>query len=187
MLESAGGRKENIAVFGAQDWFGEMALLSGEPRSATIITVKETTVWRLSREAWDELIEKHPTWLLHFCATLSKRLAHLEQQYSQGRDAFNSLAAEFYGSRSPEQQRFFRQASLLNIIDPQTADRRARLARCCGLCSGLEDSISNVAEDAIDGTPEDRQCRPVSRERVHDARRQTEDRVGGVREVPGHA
>ena len=123
VLEGGGGRRESIAVLGPQDSFGEMALLSGEPRSATIITVKDTTVWRLPREAWNELIEKYPTWLLHFCATLSKRLAHVEQQYSQGRDAFNSLAEEFYGSRSPEQQQFSRRASLLTTIDPQTADR----------------------------------------------------------------
>ena len=30
------GRAEIIRVLGPQDWFGEMALLSGEPRSATI-------------------------------------------------------------------------------------------------------------------------------------------------------
>src|SRR5499426_134778 len=123
ILESGGGRRESIAVLGPQDWFGEMALFSGEPRSATIITVKDTTVWRLSREAWNELIEKYPTWLLHFCATLSKRLAHVEQQYSKGRDAFNSLAEEFYSSRSPEQQQFSRRVSLLTTIDPQTVDQ----------------------------------------------------------------
>lgn len=122
VLEGVGGRKESLAVLGPQDWFGEMALLSGEPRSATIIAIKDTTVWRLSREAWNELIEKYPTWLLHFCATLSKRLARVEHQYSQGRDAFNSLAEEFYSSRSAEQQQFSRRASLLNTIDPQTAD-----------------------------------------------------------------
>jgi anion transporter len=126
ILESAGGRRESIAVLGPQDSFGEMALLSGEPRSATIITVKDTTVWRLSREAWNELIERYPTWLLHFCATLSKRLARIEQQYSQGRDAFNSLAEEFYSSRSPEQQQFARRASMLTTIDPRTADRLLR-------------------------------------------------------------
>ena len=123
VLEGGGGRREIIAVLGPQDGFGEMALLSGEPRSATIIAVKDTTVWRLSREAWNELIEKYPTWLLHFCATLSKRLAHVEQQYSQGRDAFNSLAEEFYSTRSPDQQQFSRRASLLATIDPQTADQ----------------------------------------------------------------
>ena len=122
ILEGGGGRRESIAVLGPQDWFGEMALLSGEPRSATIIAVKDTEVWRLSRESWNELIDKYPTWLLHFCASLSKRLARVEQQYSQGRDAFNSLAEEFYGSRSLEQQQFSRRASLLTSIDPQTAD-----------------------------------------------------------------
>jgi anion transporter len=119
VLESVTGRPEAIAVLGPQDWFGEMALLSGEPRSATINTIKETTLWRLSREAWDELIEKHPTWLLQFCATLSKRLSRADQQYSIGRHAFNSLAEEFYNSRSSDRQTFFRRASLLRLIDTQ--------------------------------------------------------------------
>jgi anion transporter len=117
VLESFAGQSEPIAVLGPQDWFGEMALLSGDPRSATIITLKETSVWRLSREAWDELIDKHPSWLLQFCATLSKRLSRADQQYSIGRHAFNSLAEEFYNSRSADQQTFFRRASLLSVID----------------------------------------------------------------------
>jgi anion transporter len=94
-----------------------MALLSGEARSATIIAVKDTTTWRLSREAWDDLIEKHPSWLLHFCATLSRRLSHLDQQYSHGREAFNSLADEFYNARPAVEQEFLRRASLLTKLD----------------------------------------------------------------------
>ena len=61
VLEGKGVSREGIVVLGPQDWFGEMALLSQEPRSATIVAVKDTTLWRLSREDWDELIEKHPT------------------------------------------------------------------------------------------------------------------------------
>ncbi|HKY07264.1 MAG TPA: SLC13 family permease, partial [Candidatus Binatia bacterium] len=75
---------------------------------------------RLRRDDWDELIEKHPTWLLQFCATLSKRLSHVDRQYSTGREAFNSLAEEFYASRSPGEQAFFRQAALLGTIDGET-------------------------------------------------------------------
>jgi anion transporter len=123
ILESDNGKSEVIAVLGAKDWFGEMALLSGEPRSATIYAVKPTVLWRLSREAWDDLIDKHPTWLLQFCATLSKRLSHLDRQYSTGREAFNSLADEFYSSRPPQQQQFFRRAALLSDIDSSTVDR----------------------------------------------------------------
>ena len=116
VLESGAGKSEVVAILGPRDWFGEMALLSGEPRSATIDTVKETVLWRLRREDWDELIEKHPTWLLQFCTTLSKRLSHVDRQYSTGREAFNSLAEEFYASLSPDEQSFFRQVSLLGPV-----------------------------------------------------------------------
>jgi anion transporter len=117
MLESGAGKSEVIAVLGPKDWFGEMALLTGEPRSATIFAVKPTILWRLSREAWDDLIDKHPTWLLQFCATLSKRLSYLDRQYSTGREAFDSLAEEFYSALPPQEQELFRRACLLNIID----------------------------------------------------------------------
>ena len=99
VLESKIVGPESMIVLGPRDWFGEMALLSDEPRSATIIAVKDATVWRLSREDWDELIERHPTWLLHFCSSLSKSLTRLEQRYSKGRDAFNSVAEEIYSAR----------------------------------------------------------------------------------------
>jgi anion transporter len=120
VVESGSGNSEVVAILGPRDWFGEMALLSGEARSATIRSVKETTLWRLRREEWDDLIEKHPTWLLQFCATLSKRLSHVDRQYSTGREAFNSLAEEFYTSRSADEQRFFRRAALLGAIDRNT-------------------------------------------------------------------
>lgn len=140
VLESSGGRSESIAVLGPQDWFGEMALLSGEPRSATIMAIKDTTVWRLSREDWDELIAKHSTWLLHFCAILSKKLTRSEQQYSKGRDAFNSLAEEFYSSRPPKEQEFLRRASLLTTIDPKAVGLLLRTEGAKGLLAELEKS-----------------------------------------------
>ena len=107
VLESGADKSEVVAIFGPRDWFGEMALLSGEPRSATIRTIKHTSLWRLQREDWDELIEKHPTWLLHFAATLSKRLSYVDRQYSTGREAFNSLAEEFYARARPKNSHFF--------------------------------------------------------------------------------
>jgi anion transporter len=116
------GRAEIIRVQGPQEWFGEMALLSGEPRSATIVALRDSLIWRLSRQAWDELIDKHPTWLRHFCAALSKKLSYLEQQYSQGREAFYSLAEEFYSSKTAPEQAFLRRLSLLTIADLEAAE-----------------------------------------------------------------
>ena len=140
VVDSGAGNSEVLAILGAGDWFGEMALLSGEPRSATIQAVKETRVWRLRREEWDDLIEKHPTWLRQFCATLSKRLAHVDRQYSTGREAFNSLAEEFYTARGPVEQAFFRQASLLGAIDKNTLGRLFSAEAPAKLLTELADS-----------------------------------------------
>lgn len=123
VVDSGAGNSEVVAILGAQNWFGEMALLSGETRSATIVTVKDSTLWRLSRQEWDDLIDKHPSWLLQFCATLSKRLSFIDRQYSTGREAFNSLAEEFYSSRSARQQEFFRHASLLSAMDSASVEQ----------------------------------------------------------------
>lgn len=116
---SGGGRTETIAVLGPQDYFGEMALLSSAARSATVIAIMDCLLWKLSRESWDDLIAKHPTWLLHFCAVLSQRLSEMDRQYSQGRQCFDSLADEFYSKQQPEVQQFYRHAALLTTIDPR--------------------------------------------------------------------
>ncbi len=128
-VDSGGGHAETIAVLGAQEYFGEMALLSSAVRSATVIAVKDAILWKLSRESWDDLIAKHSTWLKHFCAVLSQRLSEMDRQYSQGRQAFDSLAEEFYGKRPAEEQQFYRHAALLATIDPASADR---LLQCDG-------------------------------------------------------
>ncbi len=140
VLENPGAKPETIAVFGVQDWFGEMALFSGEPRSASILALKDTIVWRLSREDWCELIDKHPTWLLHFCANLSKRLSYLDRQYSQSREVFKSLAEEFYSSRPPEEQEFLRHISLLNSIDSASVDFLLDTAKAREFLLTLENS-----------------------------------------------
>jgi CRP/FNR family transcriptional regulator/CRP/FNR family cyclic AMP-dependent transcriptional regulator len=57
VVKGVTGKPETVAVLGPQYWFGEMGLLSGEPRSASVITVKETVLWKLSRDAWDEIIK----------------------------------------------------------------------------------------------------------------------------------
>jgi anion transporter len=140
VVESDAGNSEVIAILGPRDYFGEMALLSGEPRSATIQSVTDTKLWRLRREDWDELIAKHPTWLLQLSATLSKRLSHVDRQYSTSREAFNSLAEEFYTARSADEQAFFRQASLLRAIDTKTLAELFSSATPVNLLNELADS-----------------------------------------------
>jgi signal-transduction protein with cAMP-binding, CBS, and nucleotidyltransferase domain len=136
-VDSGGGRSETLAVLGPQEYFGEMALLASAPRSATVIAVKDSLLWKLSRESWEDLIAKHATWLLHFCAVLSQRLSEKDRQYSQ---AFDSLADEFYGKQPPEVQEFYRHAALLTSLDPGAVGALFQTDAASGYLAALEAS-----------------------------------------------
>lgn len=56
--KSAGAKA--IGQLGEGDFFGELALLTGYPRAATVRANDETTVFRLSKEDFDNLIATYP-------------------------------------------------------------------------------------------------------------------------------
>jgi len=47
-----------VATLGEGDLFGEMALVEGEPRSATVCARTETKMWRIKKEYFDALMTK---------------------------------------------------------------------------------------------------------------------------------
>ncbi|MBM2826430.1 MAG: Na Ca ex protein [Dehalococcoidia bacterium] len=49
-----------LARLGPGEAFGEMALLTGEPRSATVIAETDLAVWRISREDFQQLLISSP-------------------------------------------------------------------------------------------------------------------------------
>ena len=55
------GESKRIAVAGPGTTLGEMALVDGQPRSASCSTVAPTDFAVLTRQALDEVAEKHPT------------------------------------------------------------------------------------------------------------------------------
>ena len=57
-----GPRGESIplAALGEGDFFGEVSVLSGKPRTATITASKHSELLRLDRERLDEIITRHP-------------------------------------------------------------------------------------------------------------------------------
>jgi hypothetical protein len=55
-----GGRQRELARLCDGDFFGEMALLSGEPRSATVTAMKNTELLELSRHDLHKIFSRHP-------------------------------------------------------------------------------------------------------------------------------
>ena len=61
------------------DLFGEMALFTGEPRSATIVAEQPCTVLQLPRDRFLVLVHREPTISLAIVSTLSERLRSANQ------------------------------------------------------------------------------------------------------------
>jgi len=68
------GRYKEIACLGAGDCFGEMALLSGEPRSADVQAMTDLVLLRLCKDRFDQLIGQHPSLGVNFAGLLANRL-----------------------------------------------------------------------------------------------------------------
>ncbi len=68
------GRETKVAQVHAGETVGEMALISGEPRSATVIAMRDSSLLRISREAFEALIRRHPDAMFHLSKQLAARL-----------------------------------------------------------------------------------------------------------------
>ncbi len=59
---------------------GEMALISGNPRTATVIALRDTELGRLPRTAFEELMLSHPQGLLRISQLMVRRLESSQRQ-----------------------------------------------------------------------------------------------------------
>jgi CRP/FNR family cyclic AMP-dependent transcriptional regulator len=73
-LVSPDGKEAILSILEAGDMFGEMALLDGEPRSATITTMEKSSFLVLWRRDFLPFLERNPQVALKLLAALSKRL-----------------------------------------------------------------------------------------------------------------
>jgi CRP-like cAMP-binding protein len=61
------------------DFFGEMSLLDGEPRSATIVATTEVRLLVVDRSHFWQLLDETPDLVRRILTILSRRVRHLEQ------------------------------------------------------------------------------------------------------------
>lgn len=73
-IEDQHGYEMILRMLYPTDFFGDMSLLDGMPRSATVTSQEPSEVLTLSREHFLEIVGKHPNILLKMTTVLSKRL-----------------------------------------------------------------------------------------------------------------
>jgi CRP/FNR family transcriptional regulator, cyclic AMP receptor protein len=68
------GKNAVLATLKQGDFFGEMALLDGEPRSASVIAAQECDLFLLYRRTFIDILQRYPKIAIHLLTEMSKRL-----------------------------------------------------------------------------------------------------------------
>jgi CRP-like cAMP-binding protein len=72
-----------LARLGADEFFGEMALLTGKPRSSAARAATHTNLWVLYRSDFDDLVNRYPAISLALSRVLSQRLADMDRLFTE--------------------------------------------------------------------------------------------------------
>jgi CRP/FNR family cyclic AMP-dependent transcriptional regulator len=79
VLYGDSGREMILTIFRPGDFFGEMSLLDGQPRSANVIALEDSRVLMLSREDFVRHLERSPGTALNILAEMSLRLRRADE------------------------------------------------------------------------------------------------------------
>lgn len=71
------GLEKEVARLGPGDFFGEMSLLTGKPRSTTVVALDEVRCWRLGKPAFEAVIARRPDVADSIADILTKRRTEL--------------------------------------------------------------------------------------------------------------
>ncbi|MFN8525694.1 MAG: SLC13 family permease [Chloroflexota bacterium] len=132
---AADGPAQVVATLAAPAYFGEMALLSEEPRSATVTAVSALSLWRLPRERFEALTHNDPRLLLRLTAEVTRRLAETTRRLSESQQAVSSIVVAEYAHLDTSQQRLLQLAAVAPSFD---RDLLAALADDPGLARQQE-------------------------------------------------
>ncbi len=78
-----GGDPESppIGIMEAPSWFGELAILTRQPRTATVTALTGCEVWTLSRDRFELLFARRPEMARHLIATLCDRIQQKDRDF----------------------------------------------------------------------------------------------------------
>ena len=156
------GQETSVSLAGSGDIFGELAVIDGLPRSASVVAQEDTQVLTLSRERLREHLRRSPQLEINFMKTLSVRVRYSTQQMGSLTflDVSRRLArkllelAQAYGVVEPEGVRIdtaLTQSDLASLIGAtrESINKAMSALRRQGLVLLRHGSIIIVDPDAL--------------------------------------
>ena len=97
-----------LSLYEPGDSFGELALLTDEPRSTTVVALTDLGLWALPKARFLTLVQQMPALALAVGRQVSRRLQATNQAVSTMHRAFDAVAEVAYAQLDDELQRFLR-------------------------------------------------------------------------------
>ena len=88
-IQGAAGESRELTVLEAGSAFGEISLLTGEPRTATVRAVTETALVEIAKPSLAPVLHQHPALTQTIEATMARRRQHTADQYDASRQALS--------------------------------------------------------------------------------------------------
>jgi len=89
---SENGRPRTVATLNEGDFFGEMALFTGEPRTANVLALEETEVLEIGHDAMKRVFETNPDLVESLSHIMAERRQGLASQADENAESPNSKA-----------------------------------------------------------------------------------------------
>ena len=78
IVSTDAGVQKTVSILHAGDFFGEMSLLTGEPRSASLKALEDSECYRLDRQAFDDILHGRPEIAHYLSELLARRKVEIE-------------------------------------------------------------------------------------------------------------
>lgn len=148
------GKEVILAILGPGDFFGELALLDGEPRSADAIVKEDCAMLVLERDDFLAFLDKEPGVATKLLAALSRRLRRTDQLVQDA--AFLDVPARLARallqlSESPEAATGLTQSELAAMVGAsrESVNRWLQFYRRRGLIDSATGSIRVLQPDEL--------------------------------------
>ena len=142
VLPSLEGEEAIIATLRSGDFFGELALLDGAPRSATAVAADASETWTLSRELLLSLLDRDPALRDSLLAGLARELRRITVQVEELH--FLDLAGRLAS----------RLARLAREADPEANEVRLdwpyTQSDLASMIGGTRQSVNKLLSDLVD-------------------------------------
>ena len=158
-VRGADGQTRTVAELGRGEFIGELAVLTGEPRSASAIAVRDADVVTLHKHAFDRLIVRHPQVMMRLTQVVIERLRHTTSVTApQAAVRARTIALVPLSPAVPAVELGERLAAILAEAGPTMQLDRRRVAAAFGPLDPVERPEDHPATAALRGWLSEREA-----------------------------